>query len=486
MSLRSTMHDVSEGRTTYPFVGRRRRWWTLSLIVIVISFVSLFTRGLNLGIDFEGGTAFLVKAEGVSPSVGGVRDVLGPLDLSDAKVSILGDDTIRVQTEELDPGATTFTVTVDDAGPTAEQIEAAVTAIGLDLTVAEGGDGGLEVSTDRELDESDKNKVTAALTATEGVEGTEVDAVVRTGGALEVAAALAAYANVEARDVSISEVGPTFGKTVAEKARNALVLFFAAVALYLTLRFRGNWKMAVSALLAEVHDIVITVGVYSVTGFEVTPATVIAFLTILGFSLYDTVVVFDKVDENLEHLTMSGRQTYSDVVDRSMNQVLARSLSTSLVAILPVTSLLVVGTYVFGAPTIADFALALFVGIIAGTYSSIFVATPILAVWKEREPRYRDLRRRVAAREAARPRHVESEVVVSNKTGRPEGGGALPGGTTALPTTTGTPADEEPGADTSSSTGSSTGEPRRPVGGTAGTGAITPRARKRKRRGKRR
>ncbi|MCZ7530910.1 MAG: protein translocase subunit SecF [Acidimicrobiia bacterium] len=414
--------------------------------------------------------------------MGGVRDVLGPLDLSDAKVSILGDDTIRVQTEELDPGATTFAVTVDDAGPTAEQIEDAVTAIGLDLSVSEGGDGNLEVSTDRELDESDKNKVTAALTATEGVEGTEVDAVVRTGGALEVAAALADYANVEARDVSISEVGPTFGKTVAEKARNALVLFFAAVALYLTLRFRGNWKMAVSALLAEVHDIVITVGVFSVTGFEVTPATVIAFLTVLGFSLYDTVVVFDKVDENLEHLTMSGRQTYSDVVDRSMNQVLARSLSTSLVVILPVTSLLVVGTYVFGAPTIADFALALFVGIIAGTYSSIFVATPILAGWKEREPRYRDLRRRVAAREAARPRHVESEVVVSGKTGEPEDHGALPGGTEALPTTTGTPTDEEPGTDASSSTD----EPRRRVGGTAGTGAITPRARKRKRRGKRR
>lgn len=475
MSFRSTMHAVGEGSTTYPFVKRRWRWWTLSLVLIAISLVSLFTRGLNLGIDFEGGTSFLVKADGVSPSVGGVRDVLGPLDLADAKVSILGDDTIRVQTEELDPGATTFTVTVDDAGPTAEQIDAAVTAIGLDLTVSEGGDGNLEVSTERELDESATQEVTTALTTTEGVEETEVDVVVRSGGALEVSQALAGYANVEVSDVSISEVGPTFGKTVAEKARNALVLFFAAVALYLTLRFRGNWKMAVSALVAEVHDILITVGVYSVTGFEVTPATVIAFLTILGFSLYDTVVVFDKVDENLERLTMSGRQTYSDVVDRSMNQVLARSLSTSLVAILPVTSLLFMGTYVFGAPTILDFALALFVGIIAGTYSSIFVATPVLAAWKEREPRYRELRHRVEAREAARPQRVESDVVVTQETGAPEGHGALPAAS-------GTPDDEEPDPEASSSAGT----PRRPVGGTSATGSgpITPRGRKRKRRNK--
>ncbi|MEZ5169814.1 MAG: protein translocase subunit SecF [Acidimicrobiia bacterium] len=481
MSIRSTMHAVGEGTTTYPFVERRWRWWILSLVLLAISLVSLFTRGLNLGIDFEGGTSFLVKSENADPTVGGVRDVLGRFDLSDAKVAILGDDTIRVQTEELDPGATTVTVTVDEAGPTLDAVDAQTASIGLDLAVEEG-DAVIEVSATRELDESDQERLTDAIGSVEGVEPGEIDVVVRSGGATEVAVALADYAGVEPRDVSISEVGPTFGKTVAEKARNALVLFFGAVALYLTMRFRGNWKMAVSALLAEVHDIAITVGVYSVTGFEVTPATVIAFLTILGFSLYDTVVVFDRVDENLSRLTMSGRQTYSDVVDRSMNEVLARSLSTSLVAILPVTSLLVMGTYVFGAPAILEFALALFVGIIAGTYSSIFVATPILAVWKEREPRYRDLRHRVEAREAARPKRVNAVVsaavdaVPTDAAEEPEGHGSVE----MHDDTTGAAHGDVPVEDSPSRRTATPGT--RPDS----SSPIAPRGRKRKRRKKRR
>src|SRR5256885_10220886 len=154
--------------------------------------------------------------------------------------------------------------------------------------------------------------------------------------------------------------------------------------------------MAGAAIVAVVHDIIITVGVYALTGFEVTPATVVAFLTILGFSLYDTVVVFDKVKENVATIGTVRGDSYSNMVNRSMNQVLMRSISTSFVAVLPVASLLFVGAGLFGALALRDFALALFVGLLTGAYSSIFVATPLLAWWKEREPRNQALRERSA------------------------------------------------------------------------------------------
>jgi preprotein translocase subunit SecF len=157
--------------------------------------------------------------------------------------------------------------------------------------------------------------------------------------------------------------------------------------------FRYDWTYAAGAVIAVFHDVLISVGVYSLTGWEVTPATVVAFLTILGFSLYDTIVVFDKVHENAKRL--GTRATYGDVVNLSMNQVLMRSLNTGLAAILPVLSLLVVGSWMLGATTLEDFALALLVGLIVGAYSSIFVATPILAILKEREPKYRAIRQRL-------------------------------------------------------------------------------------------
>ncbi|MGH9035285.1 MAG: protein translocase subunit SecF, partial [Acidimicrobiia bacterium] len=212
---------------------------------------------------------------------------------------------------------------------------------------------------------------------------------------------LADYGGVSADDVSITDVGPTWGSEVSSKAIRALVFFFIAIASYLSLRFEP--KMAIAALAAVVHDILITVGAYAITRFEVTPATVIAFLTILGFSLYDTVVVFDKVKENADNLTAASRETYSDMVNRSMNEVLMRSLNTSIVASLPVFSLLIVGSYLFGALTIRDFSLALTVGLLTGAYSSIFTATPLLAVMKEREPRDAALRQRLGDRGGALP-----------------------------------------------------------------------------------
>ena len=199
---------------------------------------------------------------------------------------------------------------------------------------------------------------------------------------------LAAKAKADITEVSVSNVSSSWGRSITLKAIRALLVFFLIVSLYIAWRF--EWKMAVAAILAMVHDVVISVGVYSVLKFEVTPATVIAFLTILGFSLYDTIVVFDKVKDNSERYSAQ-RVSYGDITNISMNQVLMRSLNTSLAAVLPVLSLLVLGAGVFGAVALEEFALALFVGLLTGAYSSIFIATPVLAKMKEREPKYRTL-----------------------------------------------------------------------------------------------
>ncbi len=207
---------------------------------------------------------------------------------------------------------------------------------------------------------------------------------------------LAQLAKVPTAQVSVNSIGPSWGGAVTEKAQRALFFFFIAIALYITFRF--EWKMALAALSAVVHDILVTVGVYSLSGFAVTPATVVAFLTILGYSLYDTIVVFDKVEENTRGLAASGRLTYGETVNLSMNQVLMRSLNTSIVAILPILSVLVIGVYALGATTLRDFGLALLVGLLTGAYSSIFIASPVLAILKEREPRYSSIRQRIEAK----------------------------------------------------------------------------------------
>jgi preprotein translocase subunit SecF len=200
--------------------------------------------------------------------------------------------------------------------------------------------------------------------------------------------------------VSVTSVGPTWGHQISSKAERALVVFLIAIFAFIWIRF-SEWKMSVAAIVALVHDILVTVGVYAVFGFPVSPATVVAFLTILGYSLYDTVVVFDKIDENTRGLAQSGRMTYSDTVNLSMNQVLMRSINTSLVAILPVFSILIIGSQLLGATTLREFGLALFVGLLTGAYSSIFIASPVLAVVKEREQRYATIRQRIEARGGA-------------------------------------------------------------------------------------
>lgn len=213
----------------------------------------------------------------------------------------------------------------------------------------------------------------------------------------ELVETVAQVSGDDPNDLSIESVGPTFGSEITRRAVEALIIFLLVVAAFITWRF--EWKMAVAALTALFHDLIITAGVYSIIGFEVTPATVIAILTILGYSLYDTVVVFDKITENVHEL--GSRHTFTEIANLSMNQVLMRSLNTSLTSLLPIGSLLFVGSYLLGAATLREFALALFIGIAAGTYSSIFVATPLLTEWKEREPEWQRMQRRVARRSGA-------------------------------------------------------------------------------------
>jgi preprotein translocase subunit SecF len=200
---------------------------------------------------------------------------------------------------------------------------------------------------------------------------------------------LAAAAGVDVSEVTSTSVSSSWGRSITEKAIRALVIFLLLVMLFITWRF--EWRMALASIAAMVHDVLISVGVYSVLRFELTPATVVAFLTILGYSLYDTIVVFDKVRENTTKFA-SARAPYADVINVSMNQVLMRSLNTSISSALPVLSLLIIGSGFLGAVSLREFALALLVGIITGSYSSIFIASPLLAMLHEREPRYRSLR----------------------------------------------------------------------------------------------
>ena len=205
----------------------------------------------------------------------------------------------------------------------------------------------------------------------------------------------------DADAVSPQIIGPSWGQEISSKALQGLGIFIVLVVLYLTIAF--EWKMAVSAIVALAHDIFITVGIYALVGIEVTPATVIGLLTILGYSLYDTVVVFDKVRENTAGLVGNARSTYSQAANLAVNQTLVRSINTSVMALLPVIAILVVAVAFLGGGTLEDLALVLLVGMLAGTYSSIFIATPLLADLKEREQQYRALAKRVAAR-AASPR----------------------------------------------------------------------------------
>jgi preprotein translocase subunit SecF len=209
---------------------------------------------------------------------------------------------------------------------------------------------------------------------------------------------LAHALHIPQSDVQVNLVGASWGSSISNKAIEALIVFLVLVVIYLTIAF--EWRMAAGAFTALLHDIVITVGVYSLTGFQVSPDTVIGLLTILGYSLYDTVVVFDKVRENTAGLLSSQRSTYSQAANLALNQTLVRSINTSVIALLPVSAILFIGAGLLGAGELKDLALVLFVGMLSGTYSSIFIATPVLADLKERQPEFKALAARVTRRDA--------------------------------------------------------------------------------------
>ncbi|MAL82525.1 MAG: protein translocase subunit SecF [Actinomycetota bacterium] len=295
------------GQTAINFFGRRLIGVVVSSLLLAVTIISLTVQGLNLGIDFEGGTSWDVPAS--SFTVADADDVLGQAEI-DTEGS-------RIQVRDSESGSF---------------VKVQVRSIS--------------------------------------------DAEAR-----EVRQLLADAAGSSVDDINVNVVSASWGSDITNKAIRALVIFLIVVAIFISFRF--EWRMAVAAILAMVHDVVISVGIYSLFGFVVTPATVIAFLTILGYSLYDTIVVFDRVKEN-ETRFAQVRVGYGDVVNVSMNQVLMRSTNTSISSVLPVIALLVIGSGVLGASTLSEFAIALLIGMLMGTYSSVFVASPTLAMLKLR------------------------------------------------------------------------------------------------------
>jgi len=307
------------GEVSYDFVGHKRRWYTISGAILIISIVALLVRGLDFSVDFKGGAVFQFTA----PSA--------------------------TQTQ--------ITDTVSGAG-----VQGAV----VQQLTGKLGNKSWQVQTDT-LTSQETGKVENALTT-----------------------------QVDAQNMSTTFVGASWGSQITGKAVQALIAFMIVIVLYLSIAF--EWKMAVAAFVALIHDLVIATGVYALTGFQVSPATVIGLLTILGYSLYDTVVVFDKVRENTAGLLGGARSTYSEAANLALNQTLVRSINTSVIALLPVAAILFVGGGLLGAGELKDLALVLLVGMLSGTYSSIFIATPVLADLKEREPQYQALAKRVSVR----------------------------------------------------------------------------------------
>ena len=343
------------GDVSYDFVGRRKIWYSISAVLLLISVLSLIFRGLHPSIEFQGGALFEAPSNGRSLSQAeAVFDKAGvPPEISQT----VGAGRFRIQTAAIDP--------------------------------------------------SDPTKTT------------------------RLQQALATELGISANDVAVRQVGPSWGEQVTKKAVQGLVVFLAL--LFVVLSIRYDVKMAAAAFIALVHDIVITAGVYSLVGFEVSPATVIALLTILGYSLYDTVVVFDKVQENTKGLAGGSRTTFSASANLALNQTLVRSINTSIIGLLPVASLLFIGAGFLKAGTLKDLSLALFIGLLCGTYSSIFTATPLLCDFKEREPGMRALARRVEARKRS---ERSAGGVVAGSTGAVaiadgRGAGHVPAGTSA-------------------------------------------------------
>ncbi|MEU3254947.1 protein translocase subunit SecF [Streptomyces sp. NPDC006997] len=310
---------LHRGEVGYDFVGNRKLWYGISILITITAIVGLTVRGLNMGIEFQGGAVFTTPKTSVS---------------------------------------------VSQAQEYAEE------ASGHDAIVQKLGNGSLRIQ----------------------IAGTD------TSKSDQIKNTLAEDLKVNEEDINAELVGPSWGDQIANKAWQGLGIFLVLVVIYLAIAF--EWRMAIAAFVALIHDITITVGIYALVGFEVTPGTVIGLLTILGYSLYDTVVVFDSLKEQTKGITKQTRWTYSDIANRSINSTLVRSVNTTVVALLPVAGLLFIGGGVLGGGMLNDISLSLFVGLAAGAYSSIFIATPLVADLKELEPEMKALRKRVLAKRA--------------------------------------------------------------------------------------
>ena len=299
------------GERSIDFVGRRKLWYLIALVLIVISVVGPFLRGgFVFGIEFTGGSQFQVhlneqRPDALEEAEAAVNDVLPG---SAPRVTQVGPTDVRVQMEA--------------------------------------------------LDEAQNQEVSDALV--QAFEVTE-------------------------SDVTYSFVGPAWGQDITQQALIGLLVFVIFAVVVMALYFR-TWKMSLAAMGALFHDLIITAGIYGISGFEITPAAMIGFLTILGYSLYDTVVVFDKIRENTTAVEMGESRTFAEAVNLAVNQTLVRSINTSVVALLPVASILFIGAFVLGAGTLRDISLALFIGILVGAYSTIFIAAPLYVQLRSNEP----------------------------------------------------------------------------------------------------
>ena len=321
MKLSGLGGRLYRGETSLNIIGGKKKWYSVSLLFIILSGFALGAKGIELSIEFKGGSSFTVTTQ--NGTIAQAEEAVATAGYSgETRIQTIGEDKIRIQTGEI-----------------AQELS---------------------------------NKIQDTL---------------------------ASKFSVSVESIDTQNVGPSWGEEISRKALQGLIAFLIIVMIYLALTFEP--KMAIAAIVALIHDVFITVGIYALVGFEVSPSTVIGFLTILGYSLYDTVVVFDKVRENTRSITATGKYTYSQAANLAVNQTIVRSLNTSLIALLPVAAILFVGAGILGAGTLKDLSLALFIGLIAGTYSSIFIAAPVLAQLREREPAIKALNQRVMARGGA-------------------------------------------------------------------------------------
>jgi preprotein translocase subunit SecF len=355
-------------------VGRRRIWFGISAAIILLGVISLVIHGgLNLGIEFKGGTEWTIAAPGVTQTQ--AVDAMNGTGLIDPTVELLGSGSKQTLNVQSDLNK------LSQANQ--DQISQNVQKAMLTLTAAHAPPGSHSPA-------STTTTTTKPTTTTTAKSGAAAAASTTT------TTQPTTTTTQPADKISITTVGPTWGQGITNDAIKALIIFFIVVAAYISIRFEP--KMALAAFIAMIHDVLVAVGIYSIFNFQVTPDTVVAILTILGYSLYDTVVVFDRVRDNTKGIGTSGRLTYPQLINLSMNQTLARSINTSAVAILPVLAILLIGAQVLGATTLQSYGLALFVGLLSGAYSSIFIASPVLSMMKEREDRWVQIEKRLRQR----------------------------------------------------------------------------------------